>query len=154
MARDRAEKPQATVELASLSCGHIPCKSDADVPASAPLALCHGSQSSSSVATDATLFQRCDSRNASASSPVPHTGAMPTTPTRTKAGRLALLRQTVLTGQARAIRERAHLSQREIAHTLGAHPSTVWSWEAGRRLPHGELADRYLVLLDELRGLP
>ncbi len=54
---------------------------------------------------------------------------------------------------ARAIREAADVSQREIAHELGVHRVSVTRWELGTRRPSGVLLEAYLDLLEELRGV-
>lgn len=63
---------------------------------------------------------------------------------------IAEIRETALAGRAQAIRERAHLSQLEVAAAIGASRSAVSSWEQGRRLPRGDVALRYLYLLRAL----
>lgn len=68
---------------------------------------------------------------------------------------LVMLRRMCRTGEARAVRERAGLSQAEMADATPAARSTVASWETARRVPHGPAALRYfrllLVLQDETR---
>jgi DNA-binding transcriptional regulator YiaG len=63
---------------------------------------------------------------------------------------LAQLRADVVSGRVREIRERARLSQPEIAQAIGTSATAVSQWEAGRRLPRGPAALRYAALLDEL----
>lgn len=53
----------------------------------------------------------------------------------------------------RAIRESAGASQGQIAAALHVDRVTVWRWEQGRRTPRGELRDRYVTLLEELRRM-
>lgn len=50
----------------------------------------------------------------------------------------------------RLLRERAHLSQAELAEALGVARSTVSRWEAGLRGPRGVKAAAYSDLLDRL----
>ena len=55
-------------------------------------------------------------------------------------------------GHARHIRERADISQQDIATELGTDAGTVAAWENGHRRPVGERALRYgrlLRLLEE-----
>ncbi len=56
-----------------------------------------------------------------------------------------------ITGEARTIREKANLSQAEISLDVGADPSAIGRWERGERLPRGEVALRYLRLLEKVR---
>lgn len=65
--------------------------------------------------------------------------------------RVARLRRDLRSGRARTIRERAGLSQSELARTLGVHAVTVNGWECGRKTPRFDMALRYGALLDELR---
>ena len=65
-------------------------------------------------------------------------------------GDLARVREKARDGTAREIRERARVSQGEIADELGVHWTTVARWETGQRAPRGELARRYARLLREL----
>jgi DNA-binding transcriptional regulator YiaG len=62
---------------------------------------------------------------------------------------VAQLRRDLLSGRARSIRERARLSQADIAHAIGVDQPTVARWEAGR-LPRREYAARYADLLWQL----
>ena len=50
----------------------------------------------------------------------------------------------------RQLRERAGLSQRDIAAGVGVSRESVSLWESGRRTPRPETALRYLELLDLL----
>jgi transcriptional regulator with XRE-family HTH domain len=50
----------------------------------------------------------------------------------------------------RLLRQRAQLSQREVAAALGVTHPTLSRWEAGRRTPGGLLLERYVELLDRL----
>jgi transcriptional regulator with XRE-family HTH domain len=51
----------------------------------------------------------------------------------------------------RQLRERAGLSQRDIAQALGVTREAVALWELGARTPRPSTAGKYLVLLDRLR---
>lgn len=62
---------------------------------------------------------------------------------------IAQLRADLRSGRARAIRERARLSQADIARAVGVDQPTVARWEAGR-LPRREHAARYADLLWQL----
>jgi HTH-type transcriptional regulator/antitoxin MqsA len=50
----------------------------------------------------------------------------------------------------RLLRTRAGLSQSELADVLGVGRVAVTRWENGQRTPRGELAERYLALLERL----
>ncbi len=50
----------------------------------------------------------------------------------------------------RRLRERAGVSQGEIASVLGVTRSTVCRWESGRREPRGETLRAYVRVLDRL----
>lgn len=50
----------------------------------------------------------------------------------------------------RFLRERARLSQAEIAAVIGVDRPTVSRWESGSRTPTGEHLNAYLGLLDRL----
>jgi DNA-binding transcriptional regulator YiaG len=63
---------------------------------------------------------------------------------------LAQLRERLRNGNARATRERAHVSRAEVAADLGVHETTVEKWETGKRSPRGRLAFLYGRLLHEL----
>jgi DNA-binding transcriptional regulator YiaG len=65
---------------------------------------------------------------------------------------LAAVRRMIRSGEARAIREQARISQAELARSIGASQGAVSHWENGVRMPHGHLALRLLatlVALDE-----
>ena len=49
---------------------------------------------------------------------------------------------------ARSKRIQAGITQREIGDVLGVTGVTISRWETGKRLPRGDLARRYLALLD------
>jgi len=50
----------------------------------------------------------------------------------------------------RLLRERARLTQDEIARVAGVDRATISRWETGSREPRGELLTRYLEILDRL----
>lgn len=50
----------------------------------------------------------------------------------------------------RLLRERAQLSQEQVAGALGVARSAVTRWELGQRSPRGDLLGRYVTLLDRL----
>jgi transcriptional regulator with XRE-family HTH domain len=56
-------------------------------------------------------------------------------------------------GIARRVRERAHLSQAELATALGVSQAALSRWEAGLRQPRGEIAERYARELRKLARL-
>ena len=58
--------------------------------------------------------------------------------------------QTQPTELARLVRQRAGLTQDEIAALLGVDRSAVSRWEAGQRTPCAEILTRYIKLLDRL----
>lgn len=62
---------------------------------------------------------------------------------------VAQLRADLASGRARAIRERARLSQADVALALGTDQATVARWEAGR-MPRREQAARYAEFLWQL----
>lgn len=66
---------------------------------------------------------------------------------------MARLRRLVRSGEARRIRERAQVRQREVAEELGVSIPTVFKWEEGRRGPNNQHAVPYLRLLDALAAL-
>lgn len=53
-------------------------------------------------------------------------------------------------GRAASIRQAAHLSQAEVAASIGATSTAVSAWETGRRNPRGEHAKKYA---DALHGM-
>jgi DNA-binding XRE family transcriptional regulator len=55
--------------------------------------------------------------------------------------------------EARDVRRRAGVSQERLAAELGVCESTVYRWEAGERVPRGELRRSYARLLAELGEL-
>ncbi|MEV6817918.1 helix-turn-helix domain-containing protein [Nocardiopsis dassonvillei] len=56
-------------------------------------------------------------------------------------------RRLPLPEEARAIRERAGVSQTRLAEELGVHRITVGRWESGTREPRGALRAAYTRLL-------
>jgi transcriptional regulator with XRE-family HTH domain len=50
----------------------------------------------------------------------------------------------------RLLRERAGVSQRDVATALGVTREAVAQWESGRRSPRPALAVAYVALLDRL----
>lgn len=56
---------------------------------------------------------------------------------------LSSARRWAKTGVARIVRERAELTQAEIAEACGVDQSTVALWEKGERTPGGEPAKTY-----------
>ncbi|HEY5455712.1 MAG TPA: helix-turn-helix domain-containing protein [Acidothermaceae bacterium] len=64
---------------------------------------------------------------------------------------LAWVRQQVVTGMAKKIREASRLSQGDIARHVHVASATVSRWESNERLPSGEAALRYGALLRKLR---
>lgn len=50
----------------------------------------------------------------------------------------------------RMLRERAGLSQEEIARLVGTTRPAVTRWETGQRTPRGETLERYVDLLNRL----
>ena len=59
---------------------------------------------------------------------------------------LVRVRRMLADGRARQARERARLSQVEVAHALGVVPATVSRWESGQRVPE----TRHALAYDEL----
>lgn len=56
---------------------------------------------------------------------------------------LVQIRNDVLSGEAREIRERSGLSQAEMAAAIDVPRSTLHLWETKQRRPHGCAAIRY-----------
>jgi DNA-binding transcriptional regulator YiaG len=63
---------------------------------------------------------------------------------------LTRVRALFSSGAARALRVAAGLSLPEGAKAGRVAVSTLWRWEEGQRVPHGEAALRYGELLDAL----
>ena len=72
------------------------------------------------------------------------------TPAQNEVLAIAQVRADMASGQARIIRERARLSQSEMARAIGVHWTTVAHWESGRRVPRGPTAARYAEMLGQL----
>ena len=53
---------------------------------------------------------------------------------------------------ARDLRLRAGLSQNEVGAALGVSHAAVSRWKSGKRLPRGDLAERFLLLLMQAAG--
>ena len=51
----------------------------------------------------------------------------------------------------RRIRERADLTQQDIADHMGVKPSSVSRWESGERYPRSKTRTRYVLLLENLQ---
>lgn len=66
--------------------------------------------------------------------------------------RLTRVRELSLTGATRTIRQKAHLSLREVAVAVGVDTSTVARWEKGERQPTGSAAMRYADLIHRLEA--
>jgi DNA-binding transcriptional regulator YiaG len=66
---------------------------------------------------------------------------------------LATLRAWCQSGEAARIRERASLSQHEIAAAALTSQGNVSRWERGEASPHGSAAIRYLAILTLIEGL-
>lgn len=64
---------------------------------------------------------------------------------------LSSLRSDVRDGLVRDIRIHAGLTQAEVAQSVGASRAAVYHWEAGLRMPRGEVALRYGRLLMALK---
>ena len=65
---------------------------------------------------------------------------------------LSRMRNLVAGGLVGPLRRAAGLTQLEIAHDVGVHPSTVAYWERGH-MPRGDAAVRYARLISELESL-
>jgi DNA-binding transcriptional regulator YiaG len=65
---------------------------------------------------------------------------------------LAAVRALTRSGEARAIRERAGVSLREVGGAVGVSGACVLRWEQAERSPRGSAALRYGELLAALRG--
>lgn len=53
---------------------------------------------------------------------------------------------------ARLVRQRAGLTQTELAQVLGVDRSAVSRWESGRRLPRPEVLQRYADVLARIEA--
>lgn len=67
---------------------------------------------------------------------------------------IARVRRMLADGSAREHRERARLTQGEVADALGVSPATVSRWEAGQRVPLTRYALAYARLLSLLDEVP
>jgi DNA-binding transcriptional regulator YiaG len=67
--------------------------------------------------------------------------------------RVAEVRKALLSGEAAAIRTRAHVSQVAVARTLGVTDPCVNRWERGKRQPSAGVALRLWELLHSLDAL-
>lgn len=67
-----------------------------------------------------------------------------------KAERLARVKAMATNGEARAIREHARLSLRDVGLAVGVDGSTVGKWERGQRVPQGDASWRYAELIARL----
>jgi len=63
---------------------------------------------------------------------------------------LAEARDLAASGVAARLRKQAHLSQADIAATVGVTTSCISRWESGERRPHGPAAVRWVRLLRRL----
>lgn len=63
---------------------------------------------------------------------------------------MARARTLAASGQARSIRQKARLSQGDVAAVVGVSVSTVCKWEHQQRTPRGDAAARYGAFLDRL----
>jgi DNA-binding transcriptional regulator YiaG len=71
-------------------------------------------------------------------------------PTIARTVALSRIRRLAVSGQARAIRVRAGISQGELAEDIGTSQSALSLWESKRRRPTGDAAIRWLETLDQL----
>ena len=63
---------------------------------------------------------------------------------------VATVRRLAAEGALRATRERARLSQADVARAVSVTPAAVSRWEAGVRRPRGEAAKRLAALMRAL----
>lgn len=66
--------------------------------------------------------------------------------------RLAAARTAAATGEARRLRQDAHLSLADVAATCDVDQATVHRWECGKRRPSLPAALRYAILLEGLQA--
>ncbi|MFJ1552303.1 helix-turn-helix transcriptional regulator [Streptomyces mirabilis] len=76
---------------------------------------------------------------------------MPATVTEQIRSRLRVRLDLPSPAQRRELRERAGLSQQEIAEVIGATRQAVSHWETGTRTPRGPLLDRYAEAIRALQ---
>ena len=62
----------------------------------------------------------------------------------------AQLRNDICSGRARQIREKAGLTQSEVARAIDVSQAAIAKWETGKRTPTGNVAERYAALLYRL----
>lgn len=67
---------------------------------------------------------------------------------------LSRLRAMANAGTAKAVRTGAGLSIAEMARTAQVSDRSIYRWERGLSVPHGDAALRYARLLDRLMGRP
>ena len=67
-------------------------------------------------------------------------------------GKLAALDALPPPAARRKLRERAGVSQREVAEVCGVSQTAVLSWESGSKTPRGAHLERYAAVLDLLAG--
>lgn len=67
--------------------------------------------------------------------------------------KLARVRRLIAEGEARRLREQAGVTLSEVAGASRVDTATVWRWENGQRRPRGDIALRYLKVLDRLAAL-
>lgn len=65
---------------------------------------------------------------------------------------LARLYRMLADHTAIKVREKASLSQADLGRGIGVTRPTISRWESGTRRPRGEVAMRYLALLDALHS--
>ena len=63
---------------------------------------------------------------------------------------ISRVRDLLRSGAARSVRLGSRLSLGEVARALDVSPATVYRWETHQRVPRGEVAIRYLALLERL----
>ncbi len=63
---------------------------------------------------------------------------------------IARVRRLLSSGEAREWRTRAGLSLAAVGSQVGVDASTIWYWENGQHTPRGDLAVRYLRVLERL----
>lgn len=65
---------------------------------------------------------------------------------------VAVIRQQLSSGEAKAIRQRSRLSLSEIASAVGVTPTSVCRWENGECSPRIPEALKYKAIIDELQA--
>ncbi|MFF9861119.1 helix-turn-helix transcriptional regulator [Streptomyces tendae] len=61
---------------------------------------------------------------------------------------VSLTRALAARGELQRARKERHLTLRDVAHGIGANPSTVHRWETGESVPTSALALRWARLMD------